>query len=175
MRNKSNLLLAAVLCLLIACNAFASSPPWTGSGTYTFDDIDPYFSEGSIFDTATVDISGGSFGKIQSYDYSTINMFDGEGDRIVVENSSNLNMWGGTLDFISFAFEEAELEVVFHIDSYIFNPDSFIGYDNLTGTWFNDNGTFDILIDEGSLAYFNFVPEPTTLFLLAMGSLFLRK
>jgi len=61
------------------------------------------------------------------------------------------------------------------VDSYLFNPDSYLSYDQITGTWLNDNGSFDILIREGQFQYFNFVPEPTTLLLFAAGSLLLRR
>ncbi len=172
--KSSNLFLASVLCLLIACSAFASSPPWTGSGTYTFDDLDPYFVEDGIWDTATVNISGGSFGALHSRDSSTVNMFGGNAELIAVRVSSTLNMWGGSLDFLGVELTET-ITVNLFVDSYMFNPDSYLTYDQITGVWMNDNGTFDILITEGKFQYINMVPEPATLLLLATGSLFLRK
>ena len=76
--KSSNLLFSAVLCLLVAGSALASSPPWSGTGTYTFDDTDPYFVESGIYDTATVNISGGSFGALHAYDNSIVNMIAGQ-------------------------------------------------------------------------------------------------
>ncbi len=175
--KSSYLLFLAVLCLLIACSASASSPPWTGSGTYTFDDTDPYFSEGSIWDTATVDISGGSFGELGGYNYSTINMFDGVAQSgIGVRDNSTLNLYGGSIDSLGIEFDSVETATLnMFVDSYVFDPDSYLGYDRITGTWMNDNGSFDIIFLEGQFQYFNIVPEPTTILFFATGCLLLRR
>ncbi len=169
---KKTMLISILFCVVLTCNAFASSPPWTGTGTYTFDDTDPYFVEDSIWDTATVNISGGSFGSLGSHHSSTINMFDGHGDGIAARDNSTVNLYGGNVGAIDILDSPS---VNLFVDSYLFNADSYLGWDQLTGTWMDDNGSFDILIREGQFPLINMVPEPASLLLLATGGIFLRK
>ncbi len=175
--KSSILLLAAVLCLLIAFNAFASSPPWTGTGTYTFDDTDLYFTEGSIRDTATVNISGSSFGELIAYQNSTVNMYAGTATTgISADESSIVNLYGGDINGIFIEFDSVDTATLnLFVDSYEFNPNSYLGYDQITGTWMNSNGDFDIIFIEGQFEHFNVIPEPATFILLTAGGLMLRR
>jgi len=155
------------------CNVQASSPPWGGDGHYTFGDEDPFFPQGSIFDFATVEITGGSFGELGCYQESTVNMIDGIATiGFAARDNSTINLYGGSIYAIDILDSP---NVNLFVDSYIFNPDSFLGWDQVAGTWLNDNGNFDILIREGQFQYINIVPEPCTVAVLALGGLLLRK
>jgi len=144
MRNKSNLLLASLLCLLMAGVAGASSPPWLGDGVYTFDDSDPYFHENGIYDTATVNITGGSFGVLYAWGESTVNMTSGTATTgIGARDNSIVNLYGGEILFLGVA---STATVNMFVDNYEFNPDSYVDYDQITGTWLNDNGSFEMCL-----------------------------
>jgi hypothetical protein len=171
MRNKSNLLLAAVVCLLIAGVAAASSPPWTGDGVYTFDDTDPFIIEGGIYDTATLNINGGSIDSLVCFNFSTVNMYSGDSGGISAGDYSTVNLHGGDIEGIDIA---STATMNLFVDSHELNLDSYLGYDRITGVWQNDNGIFDILVHEGQYHLINFVPEPCTLILLSLGSLLMR-
>jgi hypothetical protein len=172
---KTAIITIIIVLLVGVSNVKASSPPWGGTGTYTFGDEDPFFAHGEIYDTASLDIVGGSFGSLHCFDYSTVEMFDGIGDYIYGRESSKINLYGGTLDSLG-GFDNADITMF--VESYTIELDPFIGYEaRLTGNWFYDPGTFDILIYDGSLSHVavEIVPEPSTLVIFGIGALMILK
>jgi len=156
------------------CNVPASSPPWGGDGHYTFGDEDDPFAESYIYESASVDIIGGTFGALHAFDYSAVYMTAGEGNRIWSHDSSTVDLYGGTIDVLA-GFDDAEITMF--VESYTIEMDPFLGYDaRLTGSWFYFPGTFNILVREGSLSYITVevVPEPATILLIGLGGLILR-
>jgi len=120
-----------------------------------------------------VDIIGGSFGALHSWDYSHVAMFDGVGSRIWGNDFSTIELYGGTLNSLA-GFDDAEITMF--VESYTIELNPFLGYDaRLTGSWIGNNGNFDILVHDGGLPHINFVPEPSTVAVLALGGLLLRK
>jgi hypothetical protein len=173
--KKAIITIMSVVLVMIASNVQASSPPWGGDEHYTFGDEDPYFGESYIYESASVDIVGGTFGALHAFDYSAVSMFDGTGDRIWANEFSTIELYGGTLNSLA-GFDDADITLF--VESYSIEADPFIGYDaRLTGSWFYDSGTFDILVREGSLSYVTveIVPEPSTLVFLAFGTIMFLK
>jgi len=160
------------------CRVQGSSPPWGGDGHYTFGDEDPFFTHGEIYDTASVDIVGGSFADLHCWDYSTVTMTGGEATSgILVNDSSTLYLSGGTIPYLD---AEQFGMIHFYVDNYNFDPDTYINFDGLlTGTWANSNGDFEILIGGGtwSPAHVNIVvvPEPATIIFFGFGCIFLKR
>ena len=98
---KAEILVLTMAVLFSGMGAAGGSwPPWTGDETYTFDDTDPYFTEGTITDTATVNITGGSFGALLCGLDSTVNMSSGIGGSIGAFDASVVNLSGGQLQFL---------------------------------------------------------------------------
>lgn len=164
----------SVVLTVSVSNVWASSPPWGGDEHYTFGDEDPFFVHGEIYDSASLDIVGGSFGSLHCFDYSAVEMFDGAGDYIYVRESSTINLYGGSLNSLG-GFDNADITMF--VENYNIEMDPFIGYEaRLTGNWFYDPGTFDILIYDGSLSHVavEIVPEPSTLMLFGLGALLAR-
>jgi len=175
MRTAIITIMSAVLVMSVS-NIKASSPPWGGDEHYTFGDEDPFFAHGAIYESASVDIVGGSFGALHSFDYSAVYMTGGVGNMVWANDSSTVDLYGGSLTNLV-ASEESEITL--YVDNYEFNPDSYVGYEGvLTGTWINNGGDFEIFLPrQGTLSHitFEYVPEPTTLGLLALGALFMRR
>lgn len=169
---KKTILFMAITVLTIAGIAAASIPPWDGTGSYTFDNTDPYFTEGSITDSATVDITGGSFGALHCYLASTVDMSAGTANRIWAYNSSDINLRGGDIGSVA-GFDDAVIKL--HVDSYSINTNTYIGYDaSIEGVWLNNSGSFSLLVREGSLPHIQFVPEPVGIMLMAFGIISVR-
>jgi hypothetical protein len=177
---KTRVVLMAVIILFSSiASAWASSPPWTGNGTYTFSDTDSFFMENVIADTATVNIIGGTFGSLLCFDNSTVNMSGGIGDGIGTEDHSILNLRGGnvkSIGAINIRFEPNYSQIHIYALDYQVNTNSFLDLDQLTGHWENGS-SFNMLVDELSWPNIGIhvIPEPGTLTLLAVGILFLKK
>ena len=165
--------LAIVVFLFGPESASPSSPPWTGTGTYTFDDTDPYFGEGTITDTATVNITGGSFGALYCYLASTVNMSGGTANSgLKAYNDSSLWLTGGSIGSI-YASDSGDVNM--EVLAYTFYPDAYINFDGeLTGLW-TTGVPFDILVGRDSWTHFSIsvVPEPCILSSIGTGSLLL--
>jgi len=170
--KKLAITIMAMALLTGFCRVQGSSPPWWGDGHYTFGDEDPYFVESIILESASVDIIGGSFGSLHCFDYSAVYMTAGDGAWLYANDSSTLHLSGGTL--WSLMAEEFS-EVTFYVDNYHIEPTGGTGWTGtLTGTWLNNGGQFEIRLANDSLSHINFVPEPCTVSILAVGVLFLR-
>jgi hypothetical protein len=175
---RSEIMKTAIIAIIMFlsvgfCNVQASSPPWGGDEHYTFSDDDPYFVESSIGEFASVDIIGGSFGSLHCFNYSEVYMNAGTGAWIQAYDQSKLYLSGGTLG--SLRADEFS-EVTFYVDNYSIEPTGGTGWTGtLTGTWLNNSGQFEIKLWEDTVSHTNFVPEPSTVVMLALGGLFLRK
>ena len=173
--NKITITIIALAFLMGFGRAQAESPPWGGDEHYTFGDEDPFFVHGEIYETASVDIIGGSFADLHCWDYSKVYMYAGTGDFIFGNEFSKINLYGGTLNNLG-SYDNSEITLF--VENYNIELDPFIGYDaRLTGSWFYDPGTFDILVRDGSLSHVTveIVPEPSTLAIFALGALVLLK
>jgi hypothetical protein len=169
---KTKFLIMLFFLVLVATNTWASSPPWTGSGHYTFTSADPYFVEGIAQDTSTVDILSGSFNDLHCWGNCTINMSGGTGNVLSVGEQSVLNLTGGNLTYLQI-YGSAQINC--YIQDYTFTP-HYTDWDRLTGHW-GSGQNFDILIYEGSFNHFTMhtIPEPCSVALLSLGALMLKK
>ena len=168
-----------IFLLLGASSAWASPPPWGPTGDHTFTDLDAPFTERSVFGTATLTISGGSFEHLYCYDYSTVNMSGGIGYNIGTDDHSILNLRGGSVRFLSainVLFWPNYSQINIYALDRLISHDIYPDYYHLTGHWENGS-TFDILINDPSWPNVNIhvIPEPCTFFLLACGVLFLKR
>ena len=150
----------------------------------------------SVYDTppdfTTVDMLGGSIQSFHTYDSSIANMHDGEiGWGILSLNSSTVNLYAGTINLESlFVIDSSTLNIyggdllvgnspgfsessTVNIYGYNFNR----GINELTG-FLSDGSAFafkELPYDEYSHMNLIIIPEPATVFLLALGALALKK
>ncbi len=166
-----------LILMMLAIGTFTTSlsyGAWDGDGTYYFDS--GTLVETAVSDNATLHFSGGEItSKFLCLDSSTLYMTGGSINSLSVRDSSTANLMGGDIFILSVDFPETDLEINLFVEDYIFNPDSYIGYDNLSGIWLNSGAQFEILLDEGTFPYLTFVPEPTTLILFGLSGVFVIK
>ena len=110
-------------------------------------------------------------------DFSILNYYDGEMGGFNIYDDAVATFSGGRIDYIS-SFQDSDLTK--HI-TFIADLDSIDLTGNLlTGDWLSGGGSFSITLQDQTgydsvYSNINFVPEPATLALFAIGALLLRK
>jgi hypothetical protein len=159
---------------------------WTGSGHYQIGGEFGYPNvvEVNTFDTVTVTmVEGGSESRINMYDSSHLDMDGGDiGDELNLYENATASLFGAS--YIGDLWVEAASTgwVKLYAYNVIFMP-SAVPEDGggVVGRWNSNNQWFDIQFKgdrtqgEITKSFIQIVPEPTTLALLALGSLALLR
>ena len=126
---------------------------------------------------STVNMTGGYLDYIKVSGESTVNMTGGYLDYIIASGESKAYLRGGTIDdFWRMPLEDGEPieEAMIHVFAldYLYDSPSNL----LTGHW-GDNSAFSINLNIPSSDYieFHIIPEPTSILLLGLGGLMLRR
>ena len=142
-------------------------------------------------DNTTVHMFGGSVYRFRTYGSSTVNIHGGELEQgCVTWESSTMNIYGGTVMLDTPLFTDSSTLNIYGGDVRMGQPyaeDSstinIYGYDfsespafSLTG-FLSDGSPFEFIELTYAQSHINLIviPEPTTLFLLVIGSFLLRK
>jgi len=186
--RKAILLLIGALITVASGNA--EGVLWDG-GYHEFSE--GYDWEIDMINGATANITGGEIGILQSYDNCELNIYDdsiiglvkpydsssvrvygGEINVLFTRGLSITNVYGGLINEIN-ATDLSTLNL--YVGSYEYDPtggDFYAGL--LTGTWLNSSDNFSIdLVNVQSIDHITFIPEPCTIYLLAIGGLALRR
>lgn len=168
----------------------------TGSGAYSIiatgesyieaDDTLPlYIHTGGvmytgIYDASIANINGGEFSSIYAYDNSVVNITGGEIRSLDSDGNSNIILSGGAVTYLrisilNLADDWATVTFICDLDSLVIDimnvEDGIISGNWLDGTSFE----MGIIRPEMTLEHINFIPEPTTLGLLGLGGLLIRR
>ena len=155
------------------------------------------FSEGlegeiDMINGATADITGGEIGILRCWDtssvfvyepseidllrpsdFSTANVYSGTIGILFALGSTETHIYGGSLDWL----DPVDLSTVnLYVKSYVLDPTGGdFGDGLLTGFWL-DGGSFSIdLVTDEAISHINFVPEPSCITLMLIGSLILSR
>ncbi len=167
-----------ILLILIFCfvSSIAMADLVFESGYNVFDETSGYHDEVGVSNDAHLDVLGGEIGVLLGFwESSTGNIYDGQIANLWMAESAILNVYGGAFDV--FALHTQSTSVYVHAFDVTFHPDGGL-YDQpwFEGTYYLDQSSFSIsFYDEDSVSLVTIVPEPTTILLLAIGGLFLRR
>lgn len=164
----------------------------------TFDESTVNISGGEVWsiyaaEYSTVNVLGGSVLGLESWDNSLVHILNGaEVDGSRVRGSGTLNMTGGTVDHLG-AIESGTINLyggtildrLYVTDPgtvYVFGYDlvktpsgGTYGYGQVYGFWSNGLGFLINLNGEDTYTRVNLIPEPGTLLLFGVASLFVRR
>jgi hypothetical protein len=167
-----------------------------GMGTYdasTLNITGGFVSTLDALEYSSANISGGYVYGSHARGYSTVNFFETAGGlSLSARDFATVNMTGGTSEYVR-AGESGTLNLyaglvtdsldgwgsaIINIYGYGFNYDPSGGNRDggqLTGFWLDDTPFTIDLYDPDTYSHINLVPEPSSLALLALGSLLLRR
>lgn len=106
--------------------------------------------------------------------FGTINMTGGVVDHLGAIDSATINLWGGVIaDGLSAS--DSSIINIFGYDLVKTASGGRYGYGQVYGFWFDDNPfTIDLNLSE-TYSRINLIPEPSSLILLALGTLLIRR
>jgi hypothetical protein len=170
MKTKINMIIAVLMS--IGVYPIKVDTVWS-SGDHVILDGDNYF-EIWMYDDSIATMFGGDVYKLEAFDTSSFNVLDGEIDRLYVHDDSTINIFGGTL---------YTLKATQNSSAYIYAYD--VTYDPLgggygkgwlTGRYISNNDTFGFsLFSQDNYSHVSIIPEPSTISLVGLGCLFMRK
>ena len=147
---------------------------------YMYDNTAAAFSGGRVIqilchNNATVSIEEGfSSDLLKPFDSAIATIQGGEINSISTWGSSITTIYQASINFLD--SEESSI-VVMYVEDYNWDPTGGQWGDGLlTGSWLQNSQPFSIqVIDVTTINHINFIPEPTTLALLAFGGLFVSR
>jgi len=169
---RKKIMTILVVIMLFGVGRVQADTVWT-EGYHEINDGDVY-GEIWMYNDATADMFGGDVGKLETFDVTGFDMLGGEVDRLYVHDYSTVNIFGGTLYTL-----EATENSLFYIYAYDVTYDPLGGgYSNgwLEGTYFSDDSRFGFsLFAQDTYLHITVIPEPSTILLLSLGGLLVRR
>jgi len=167
MKTKLFAILAVVM-LYGVCPVIATT--WT-SGHHEIFDGDVYH-EVEIYNDVTLDIFGGEITHLITFNSTITNWYDGGMDSLWTRDDSIVNIFGGQLGGLS-----SQNNSIVNLCAYdiVFEPSGGLDDGWIYGKYYSDNSSFDIHLGMDTYVHVNIIPEPTTLLLLSLGGIFLRR
>ena len=166
---------------------------WAGS----FDNVitDGYYGDPILLENQSLQLIGGEIVRVNTRESSLIemtggqidsiyfnpgnnvfNMSDGYVENFIINGSCLATLTGGTIDNIDLVnYITVSLTFVCNLDSLEKEYDPKYGYlSNISGEWLNGN-KFNIQTTFNDESLIHFVPEPASILLLSVGSIFLKR
>jgi hypothetical protein len=171
-RNSAKIFLIVALFIFLIFLPLKADTIWT-EGYHEINDGDVY-TEIWMYNDATVDILDGEIFKLEAFDMTGVVMFDGQMDLLFTHNDSTINIHGGHLGALA-SIENSS--VYLYAYDVVHHPTG----GHYDGGWvegnYLDNGLY-FSFDLGALETFSHItviPEPSTILLLSLGGLLVRR
>jgi len=172
LRKKIITILAAITVLGVC--PLQASVVFLESGHHTWTDADPYYDEVFLKNDASLDFLGGTIGKLSTYHNSLADLEGGQMHSLWTFDNSIVHYHAGQIDYISATHNST---VSLYAYDVTYNPLGGInnqGY--VEGFFYNNHEAFSFSCwNTPTWSHIEIVPEPTTLLMLGLGGLMVRK
>jgi hypothetical protein len=167
------LIILAVLTLLGVC-PLQASVVFLESGHHTWTDADPYYDEVFLKNDASLDFLGGTIGQLSTFHDSLADLVGGQMHSLWTFDNSIVHYHAGQIDYIS-----AGHNSTVSLYAYDVTYDPLGGINNqgcVEGIFYKNYEAFSFSCwNTPTWSHIEIVPEPTTFFLLGMGSFWILK
>jgi len=138
--------------------------------------IGDMYGEIWMHNDATADMFGGYVQQLGTLDSSEFDMFGGTIYRMLIRYDSSVNIHGGTISsLIIYEDENGVINLYAHDVTYYPTGGPVYNLSWIDGYYNQGNIYFSYDISGSDMSNINVVPEPTTILLLGLGGLILRK
>ena len=164
------------ICLVMLVKACpVSAALWYSSGYNTFTDSDPQGEEIFVENDAILDFLSGNAAGLRVIHTATTNIYGGSITYdLYTSEDSITNIYLVDLEILTSSHNSIVNFYAYDVDFYSTGGISDDGY--MTGKFYQDDTSFLINFkNTETVSHVNIVPEPSTLLLLSLGGLFLRK
>jgi hypothetical protein len=171
-RNSAKIFSIVVLFIFLISLPLHADTVWE-SGHHEINDGDIY-GEIWMYNDCTLDIFGGDIYRLTAYDTTITDWYDGVMDDLWVRDYSTVNIYGGVLDTLV-ATENSVINL-FAYDVICHPTGGYYDRGWVEGKYLDNDLYFSYdLIHMDSISHINVVPEPTTLLLVCLGTILLKK
>jgi len=127
-----------------------------------------------MYNGATATMLGGDVYKLESFDVSAFDMFGGAMDVLDVHGNSAIDIYGGSLDTLGAA--DAAVVNLYAYEVIYYPTGGYYGRGWVEGAYVETDLYFSFdLIHTDTFSHVNVVPEPSTIVLIGIGALILRR
>ena len=147
---------------------------WT-EGYHEINTGDIIHERVSIYNDVHLNIYGAGCGYLETFNTTITNWYNGEINYLLTNDNSIVNIYGGELDIGLGASDNSQINL--YANEIQYHPTGG-HWDNgwIGGRYSISNKHFDFdLWGQNTYSHLNFVPEPSTLLLLGIGCLFLKR
>lgn len=170
METQIKSVITAILILFCACPLQADTDWYSGHHEIFNGDV---YSEIWMYNDCTLDIFGGDIYRLAAYGTTFTNWYDGQMNTLWARDDSTVNIYGGGLDILA-AAENSSVNL-YAYDVIITTTGGVYNFGYVMGKYYTNNDPFYFDIAKDAHLHINIIPEPTTLLLLSLGCLLLRK
>jgi hypothetical protein len=154
---------------LLSCGVYPVRADTVWTEGYHKINAGEVYGEVWIQNDVKLDIFGGNISQLGALNNTITNWYGGQMGYLLTRHNSIVNIFGGKLNFLV-PYEENS-----QINLYAYN----VTLNELTriveGNYYKDDSHFSFMLNNSkAYSHITVVPEPSTLFLLGIGCLFLR-
>ena len=166
---KMSIMVALFICLIFL--PLKADTVWTeGHHEINYGDM---YGEVDIYNDVTLDIFGGSIGRLAAFDTTITDWYAGQMYTLWARDDSIVNIFGGQVDIL-WATENSSVNLCAY-DVIVTSTGGRYDQGYVTGKFYNGDVPFYFDISQNTYLHINVIPEPATLLLISLGCLFFKE
>lgn len=171
---RKEILAIIVSVILLSASTVKATTITFESGHHVWTNADPYYDEVFLKNDASLDFLGGTMGQLSTLDESLANLDGGSMSHLWTTLNSVVNYYSGGLDDLASGHNSTV-----YLYAYDVTYDPIGGINNqgyVEGFFYKNNNPFSFSCwNTPTWSHIEIVPEPTTLLILGLGTLMIRK